>query len=210
MPSTQELLDYAANYRVGRNIDYYINETDHFSLLNPENFAVLEFFKDRASREANSSRVVTMKLRTASSSSSSYLLFEVTNAQLVALVDSVALYMQESFDAERAIVLLINNSTITTYEQIDDMWLSAVATAIGVNHDFRTSTQAHIADAATNAATNAPTSLNVLTTLLGGLTGEVNATNTKQNDLATKYNDLATKFNSLLDKMEALTLLATS
>ena len=71
-------------------------------------------------------------------------------------------------------------------------------------------TQTHVNDAATNAATNAPTSLNVLTTLLGSLTGEVNATNTKQNDLATKYNDLATKFNTLLDKLEANALLATS
>lgn len=70
------------------------------------------------------------------------------------------------------------------------------------------STQTHINDAATNAATNAPTNLNVVTTLLGALTGEVNATNTKQNDLATKYNDLATKFNNLLDKLEANAILA--
>lgn len=72
------------------------------------------------------------------------------------------------------------------------------------------SAQSHISDGATNAATNAPTSLNVVTTLLGSLTGEVNASNTRQNDLATKYNDLATKFNTLLDKMEALTLIAAS
>lgn len=67
---------------------------------------------------------------------------------------------------------------------------------------------AHINDAATNAATNAPTNLNVVTTLLGSLTGEVNATNTKQNDLATKYNDLATKFNTLLDRLETNHILA--
>lgn len=60
-------------------------------------------------------------------------------------------------------------------------------------------TGAHIAD----AATNAPTNLNVITTLLGTLTGEVNATNTKQNDLATK-------FNTLLDRLEASGLLASS
>ena len=65
------------------------------------------------------------------------------------------------------------------------------------------SSQAHINDAAIDAATNAPTNLNVLTTLLGSLTGEVNATNTKQNALAAKYNDLAVKFNTLLDHLEA-------
>lgn len=78
---------------------------------------------------------------------------------------------------------------------------------------------AHVNDGATNAAvnaaTNAPTNLNVLTTLLGSLTGEVNATNTKQNDLATKYNDLAgkyndlsTKFNTLLDRQESAGIVA--
>jgi hypothetical protein len=71
-------------------------------------------------------------------------------------------------------------------------------------------TQSHINDGATDAPTDAPTNLNVLTTLLGSLTGEVNATNTKQNALAAKYNDLATKFNTLLDKLEANSLLATS
>lgn len=69
---------------------------------------------------------------------------------------------------------------------------------------------AHIADAATNAATNSPTNLNPVTTLLGGLTGEVNATNAKQNDLAAKYNDLAAKYNTLLDRMEAQSLLLAS
>lgn len=55
-----------------------------------------------------------------------------------------------------------------------------------------------IVSASNNAATNAPTNLNVVTTLLGDLTGQVNATNQKQNDLAAKYNDLANKFNALL------------
>lgn len=59
--------------------------------------------------------------------------------------------------------------------------------------------RAHIAD----AATNAPTNLNVVTTLLGALVGQVNDTNTKQNDLAAK-------FNTLLDRLEAAGLLATS
>jgi len=47
------------------------------------------------------------------------------------------------------------------------------------------------------AATNAPTNLNVLTTLLGTLTGEVNATNAKQNDLATKFNTLVSELQTL-------------
>lgn len=58
-------------------------------------------------------------------------------------------------------------------------------------------------DAATNAATNAPTNLNTISTLLGALTGEVNATNAKQNDLAAKYNDLATKCNASMTKYNA-------
>lgn len=48
-----------------------------------------------------------------------------------------------------------------------------------------------------DAATNAPTNLNVLTTLLGTLTGEVNATNAKQNDLATKFNTLKAELAAL-------------
>lgn len=73
-----------------------------------------------------------------------------------------------------------------------------------------------VAGAASNAATNAPTNLNIVTTLLGTLTGEVNATNTKQNDLASKYNDLAVRFNAsisvfntLLAEMRAHGLIAT-
>lgn len=55
-----------------------------------------------------------------------------------------------------------------------------------------------IANGATNAPTDAPTNLNALSTLLGALVGEVNATNQRQNDIAAKYNDLAGKFNTLL------------
>jgi hypothetical protein len=57
----------------------------------------------------------------------------------------------------------------------------------------------HIAD----AATNAPTNLNTITTLLGVLTGEVNAANER-------YNDLATKFNTLLSHLETQNLQASS
>lgn len=51
---------------------------------------------------------------------------------------------------------------------------------------------------ATNSPTDAPTNLNVVTTLLGGLTGEVNATNGRQNTIAANLNALATQFNALL------------
>lgn len=68
--------------------------------------------------------------------------------------------------------------------------------------------------AATNSPTNSPTNLGVLAVILGA---DLNATNTKQNqiatncndlavkynDLATKYNDLAVKFNSCLDRLES-------
>lgn len=58
---------------------------------------------------------------------------------------------------------------------------------------------AHIAD----CATDAPTNLNVITTLLGTLTSQVNSTNAKQNDIATKL-------NLVLDRLEGLGLLAAS
>lgn len=65
--------------------------------------------------------------------------------------------------------------------------------------------QTHIADAATTAPTNAasnspnnaPTNLNVVTTLLGALTGEVNATNTRQNQIADIVNANAVKQNTI-------------
>lgn len=69
---------------------------------------------------------------------------------------------------------------------------------------------ATIIDASTNAATNAPTNLNVVTTLLGSLTGEVNAANTRYNDLAGKYNDLANKTNSLFAHLESQNLQLSS
>lgn len=51
-------------------------------------------------------------------------------------------------------------------------------------------------DCPTNAPNNAPTNLNVLTTLLGALTGEVNATNARQNTIANNCNAIATKVNT--------------
>lgn len=70
--------------------------------------------------------------------------------------------------------------------------------------------QAHISDSSANAATNAPTNLNTVSTVLGTLVGEVNATNTKLNDVSTKYNDLSTKFNTLLSHLETQGLQLTS
>lgn len=68
----------------------------------------------------------------------------------------------------------------------------------------------HISDGQINAVTNAPTNLNPVTTLLGSVTGEVNAANQRYNDLAAKYNELAGKYNTLLDRLEALSLLSAS
>lgn len=67
------------------------------------------------------------------------------------------------------------------------------------------STRPNIPDVATNAPTNAannapntaPTNLNVVTTLLGALTGEVNATNTRQNQIADIVNANAVKQNAI-------------
>lgn len=53
--------------------------------------------------------------------------------------------------------------------------------------------QAAIADAPADAVTD----YNVLTTLLGTLTGAVNTANSKQNDIATKLNDLLGKLRTL-------------
>lgn len=61
----------------------------------------------------------------------------------------------------------------------------------------------HIDAAATDAPSNAPTNLNVVTTLLGSLTSQVNSTNSGQNAIANKYNDLATKVNLLFTHLEA-------
>lgn len=57
---------------------------------------------------------------------------------------------------------------------------------------------AAIADAPADAVTN----YNVLTTLLGTLTGAVNDANTKQNDIATKL-------NAIISRLETLGLIAT-
>lgn len=54
-----------------------------------------------------------------------------------------------------------------------------------------------------SAPTNAPTNLNVITTLLGVLVGEVNSINTR-------YNDLATKFNTELAGLKVQGIVATS
>lgn len=59
--------------------------------------------------------------------------------------------------------------------------------------------QAHIVAAPADAVTN----YNVVTTLLGGLTGAVNTANTKQNDIATKL-------NAVIAALEANGILATS
>jgi hypothetical protein len=129
--------------------------------------------------------------------------------------------LQKHDDILHQIFDLINNETITTEQGVTDAWgpLSVAyvsprelclnneeleLTAITLSERIDT-VQASLndkqpvitaAESINDAATNAPTDLNVLTTLLGTLTGEVNATNSKQNDLASK-------FNSLLDRLES-------
>lgn len=48
-----------------------------------------------------------------------------------------------------------------------------------------------------NAPADAVTNYNVLTTLLGSLTGAVNTANTKQNDIATKLNTLLSELRTI-------------
>lgn len=65
--------------------------------------------------------------------------------------------------------------------------------------------QAHIANAATGAATNLPTNFNLVSGVLGVANG-LNDSNTAQNDLATKYNDLAAKVNTLFAHLQTQNL----
>lgn len=51
--------------------------------------------------------------------------------------------------------------------------------------------------AITNAPADAVTNYNVVTTLLGSLTGALNTANTKQNDIATKLNTLLSELRTL-------------
>lgn len=70
------------------------------------------------------------------------------------------------------------------------------------------SPDSHIADAPTNAPDNSPTNLNVLTTLLGSLVGQVNSTNANQNQIADNLNATAAKLNLVLAALEAHGILA--
>lgn len=98
-----------------------------------------------------------------------------------------------------------------TSENIFYFWIGRTEDALVWVKIPQTITEAaHIADAETDAATNAPTDFNVITTLLGTLTNEVNSGNTRYNDLATKYNDLATKVNTLFSHLESQGLQADS
>lgn len=81
--------------------------------------------------------------------------------------------------------------------------LMAVA-SVGAARSAILSMQTHIADSATNAPVDcptnapndAPTNLNVITTLLGALVGQVNATNDRQNQIANNCNSIGTKVNA--------------
>lgn len=54
------------------------------------------------------------------------------------------------------------------------------------------------------APADATTNYNVVTTLLGSLTGAVNTANTKQNDIATRLNAVMTWLDTNKDKINAL------
>lgn len=89
-------------------------------------------------------------------------------------------------------VVIANAPSTITADDIQVPFLSPAYAAL------RNAPQAAIANAPADAVTN----YNTITTLLGALTGAVNAANTKQNDIATKL-------NSLLSELRTLGLIAT-
>lgn len=92
--------------------------------------------------------------------------------------------------------LYLDTSTNNLYQNIDATLDALVWESITIP------AAPHIEDGLNNAPNNAPTTLDIVTTLLGALTGEVNQTNTRQNTIADNLNDLATKFNTLLLHLE--------
>lgn len=90
------------------------------------------------------------------------------------------------------------NSAITTYAAGNSLTVSSLAgIPATVPTGLASAPQAAISDCPADATTN----YNVLTTLLGSLTGAVNTANTKQNAIATQL-------NSLLGELRTLGLIA--
>lgn len=152
--------------------------------------------------------------------------FYMTNAEFISLVEGVFARTQKYGDIYATLSAAIDANTITTQPGLESAWSSGVSgyvnprtatiqadikAALDLKQNLLTQ-QGAVADAAVDAATdgatnaltnapnNAPTNLNVLTTLLGALTGEVNATNARQNTIADNLNDLAGKYNGLAAK----------
>lgn len=145
---------------------------------------------------------------------------DLTNAQFLEVADAVLEKRQNIIDADVAVCNQIDANTITTPTEVDTAfaaymaspatrdsidvslfdWINEVNTALAGKQ--ATITQAaHIADAATGAATNLATNYGALTSLLT-LASALNTANAAQNDLGTKYNDLAAKYNTLMDHLE--------
>lgn len=79
---------------------------------------------------------------------------------------------------------------VTAYCVTNSLTLTSIK---GVPGTLTGSPQAAIGDASADAVTN----YNTVTTLLGAVTGAVNAANTKQNDIATRLNTLLAELRTL-------------
>lgn len=82
------------------------------------------------------------------------------------------------------------SATIATYASSNSLTITSLS---GVPGTLAGSPQAAI----TNCPADATTNYNVVTTLLGAVTGAVNTANTKQNQIATQLNSLLTELRTL-------------
>lgn len=223
MPNTiSELTAYLQSDVNSRNTDYFIDETNYF-LLNANNISILLWFAYRAAKEQDQTRVLTIYLQQSGGLNPTLYTLSITNADLQTLVEDVMLYMQQSFDAQKAVLVLINNNTITDFDGIDSAWPDAVTTAEGVARTLHTVTLDDFTSGTTNkaytaaddaklaaltsasaisdAATNASTSASAASVTILGISVPTNSSYVAlvaaYNDLATKHNDLATKVNTL-------------
>lgn len=127
---------------------------------------------------------------------------------LVKSWDDTTPYTDRGTDA-----IAFSTTGLTTAEQMINAAVSAI-NAFAVTNSFTWTVLIKELDGAApklvaapqaaiaNAPADAVTDYNVLTTLLGTLTGAVNTANTKQNDIATKL-------NTLLAELRTLGLIAT-
>lgn len=104
------------------------------------------------------------------------LMFSVSDSMSMADVHTAAIAAVNTYAST-------NGYTVTGYQFLTDGPVASMVNA----------PQAAIA----NAPADAVTTYNVVTTLLGSLTGAVNTANTKQNDIATKLNSLLAELRTL-------------